>query len=190
MAAERLLQPDGLRMPTLEQLGPGLLTTTARQRWIALLRPYAGVALFTVAATAALWWAAPPPVPPRGRPRGLPSQPQPARRTLLWTGLPRSPVVVDVPPQPAEAQPTHLDDRRELGLPVAHGLPSAPPVRDTPLTQTRTLRGRVVPAIFLELTYHLEHHLYPQVPSHNLPELARRLDPFLQRAGVQAWYVI
>jgi fatty acid desaturase len=56
---------------------------------------------------------------------------------------------------------------------------------DEPLTQTRTLRGRILPAIFLELTYHLEHHLYPQVPSHNLPELARRLDPYLARAGVQ-----
>jgi beta-carotene hydroxylase len=61
---------------------------------------------------------------------------------------------------------------------------------DTPLTQTRTLRGRIIPAIFLELTYHLEHHLHPQVPSHNLPELARRLDPFLDRAGVRAWRVI
>lgn len=55
---------------------------------------------------------------------------------------------------------------------------------DGPLTQTRTLRGRVLPAIFLELTYHLEHHLYPQVPSHRLAELARRLDPFLAEAGV------
>ena len=56
---------------------------------------------------------------------------------------------------------------------------------DTPLTQTHTLRGRIIPALFLELTYHLEHHLYPQVPSHNLPELARRLDPFLREAGVE-----
>jgi beta-carotene hydroxylase len=55
---------------------------------------------------------------------------------------------------------------------------------DDPLTQTHTLRGRVVPAIFLELTYHLEHHLYPQVPSHNLARLAERLDPFLTHAGV------
>lgn len=55
---------------------------------------------------------------------------------------------------------------------------------DDPLTQTRTLRGRLVPALFLELTYHLEHHLYPQVPSHHLAELARRLDPVLARAGV------
>ncbi|WP_433045749.1 fatty acid desaturase [Dactylosporangium sp. CS-033363] len=56
---------------------------------------------------------------------------------------------------------------------------------DSPLTQTRTLRGRVVPAVFLELTYHLEHHLYPQVPSHHLAELSRRLDPFLAANGVR-----
>jgi fatty acid desaturase len=61
---------------------------------------------------------------------------------------------------------------------------------DTPLTQTRTLRGRVIPAVFLELTYHLEHHLYPRVPSHHLPELSRRLTPTFQRAGVQVWHVI
>jgi beta-carotene hydroxylase len=61
---------------------------------------------------------------------------------------------------------------------------------DTPLTQTHTLRGRVIPALFLELTYHLEHHLYPQVPSHHLAELSRRLDPYFVRAGVQTWRVI
>jgi beta-carotene hydroxylase len=61
---------------------------------------------------------------------------------------------------------------------------------DTPLTQTHTLRGRFIPMLFLELTYHLEHHLYPQVPSHHLAELARRLDPFFERAGVQPWRVI
>ncbi|WP_084266001.1 fatty acid desaturase family protein [Actinomadura macra] len=61
---------------------------------------------------------------------------------------------------------------------------------DTPLTQTRTLRGRVIPALFLELTYHLEHHLYPQVPSHHLARLARRLDPVLAEAGVRPWKVI
>lgn len=60
---------------------------------------------------------------------------------------------------------------------------------DTPLTQTHTLRGRIIPALFLELTYHLEHHLYPQVPSHNLKRLAERLDPFFQQAGVQVWHV-
>ena len=61
---------------------------------------------------------------------------------------------------------------------------------ETPLTQTHTLRGHIIPAIFLELTYHLEHHLYPQVPSHHLAELARRLDPFFEQAGVRVWHVI
>jgi fatty acid desaturase len=61
---------------------------------------------------------------------------------------------------------------------------------DNALTQTRTLRGRVIPAMFLELTYHLEHHLYPQVPSHHLAELARRLDPFFERAGVRPRRVV
>ncbi len=56
---------------------------------------------------------------------------------------------------------------------------------DTPLTQTSSLRGRLIPALFLELTYHLEHHLYPAVPSHHLHELARRLYPFFQEAGVR-----
>lgn len=60
---------------------------------------------------------------------------------------------------------------------------------DTPLTQTHTLRGRIIPAIFLELTYHLEHHLYPQVPSHHLAELAARLDPVFKEAGVEPWRV-
>ena len=61
---------------------------------------------------------------------------------------------------------------------------------DTPLSQTHTLRGTIIPALFLELTYHLEHHLYPQVPSHHLKELARRLDPFFDRAGVIRWRVL
>jgi beta-carotene hydroxylase len=56
---------------------------------------------------------------------------------------------------------------------------------ETPLLQTGTLRGRVIPALFLELTYHLEHHLYPAVPSHRLPELSRRLEPLLEQAGVK-----
>lgn len=60
---------------------------------------------------------------------------------------------------------------------------------DDPLTQTRTLRGRIIPAIFLELTYHLEHHLYPQVPSHHLARLSQRLDPYLEESGVVPWKV-
>lgn len=53
------------------------------------------------------------------------------------------------------------------------------------LFQTYTLRGRIIPMLFLELTYHLEHHLYPAVPSHRYRELSRRLQPYLDRAGVK-----
>jgi beta-carotene hydroxylase len=60
---------------------------------------------------------------------------------------------------------------------------------DTPLTQTGSLRGRIIPALFLELTYHLEHHLYPAVPSHHLSKLAERLDPFFRTVGVKPWRV-
>ncbi|MEW2355437.1 fatty acid desaturase [Spirillospora sp. NPDC029432] len=57
---------------------------------------------------------------------------------------------------------------------------------DTPLTRTHTLRVRTVPAVFLELTYHLEHHLYPRVPSHHLARPARqRPGPYLAAAGVR-----
>jgi beta-carotene hydroxylase len=55
-----------------------------------------------------------------------------------------------------------------------------------PLTQTRRFRGRLVRLIALDHLYHLEHHLYPAVPHHRWPELARRLDPHLDRAGVPA----
>lgn len=53
------------------------------------------------------------------------------------------------------------------------------------LTQTIAVRGRWIPALLLQHTYHLEHHLYPAVSSHRWPELARRLDPWLRRHGVQ-----
>jgi beta-carotene hydroxylase len=55
----------------------------------------------------------------------------------------------------------------------------------TPLTQTRLFRGKILGLLALEHLYHLEHHLYPQVPHHNWPELARRLDPHLRAAGIQ-----
>jgi beta-carotene hydroxylase len=60
---------------------------------------------------------------------------------------------------------------------------------DHPLTQTGSLRGRIIPPLFLELTYHLEHHLYPAVPSHRLPELSRRLAPLFAQAGLQPRWV-
>lgn len=54
-----------------------------------------------------------------------------------------------------------------------------------PLQQTHAVRGRLIPELFLQHTYHLEHHLYPSVPSHNWPKLARRLDPYLRACGVE-----
>lgn len=54
-----------------------------------------------------------------------------------------------------------------------------------PLEQARTLRGVLVPALFMNLTYHLEHHLYPQVPSTNLRRLSLQLDPLLAARGLR-----
>ena len=56
----------------------------------------------------------------------------------------------------------------------------------TELTQTRLFRGKVLSVIAVEHLYHLEHHLYPQVPHHNWPRLARRLDPHFERLGLKA----
>lgn len=53
------------------------------------------------------------------------------------------------------------------------------------LAQTRAFRGVVASVVALEHLYHLEHHLYPSVPHHNWPRLAKHLDPYLERAGVQ-----
>jgi beta-carotene hydroxylase len=52
------------------------------------------------------------------------------------------------------------------------------------LSQTRLFRGKVASLIALEYLYHLEHHLYPMVPHHNWPKLARRLDPYFKSAAV------
>jgi beta-carotene hydroxylase len=59
------------------------------------------------------------------------------------------------------------------------------PKGETELTRTRLFRGRILSIVALEHFHHLEHHLYPQVPHHNWPELARRLDPHFTRAGLK-----
>lgn len=56
---------------------------------------------------------------------------------------------------------------------------------EDPLRQTRLFRGRVVAWLSWEHLYHLEHHLYPQVPHQRWPELARRLDPFFANQGIK-----
>jgi beta-carotene hydroxylase len=63
-------------------------------------------------------------------------------------------------------------------------IPHDPDGKDM-LTQTRLFRGRFASIIALEHLYHLEHHLYPAVPHHNWPKLAKRLDTFFEEAGVK-----
>lgn len=60
------------------------------------------------------------------------------------------------------------------------------PRGESELTQTKLFRGRVLSVVALEHLYHLEHHLYPQVPHQNWPELARRLDPHFAAQGLRA----
>jgi len=60
------------------------------------------------------------------------------------------------------------------------------PKGENELHQTKLFRGRVLSIVALEHLYHLEHHLYPQVPHHNWPALARRLDPYFEREGIHA----
>ncbi len=52
------------------------------------------------------------------------------------------------------------------------------------LAQTRRFRGAVARVVAFDHLYHLEHHLYPAVPHHRWRELAVRLDPHFDRAGV------
>lgn len=54
----------------------------------------------------------------------------------------------------------------------------------TALSQTRLFRGRLLSLIAFEHLYHLEHHLYPQIPHHNWSKLARKLDPYFESEGV------
>ncbi len=55
---------------------------------------------------------------------------------------------------------------------------------EKPIGMAWTCRGWLIPKLFLPLAFHLEHHLYPQVPSHNLPKLAWRLRKEWGQRGV------
>jgi beta-carotene hydroxylase len=55
----------------------------------------------------------------------------------------------------------------------------------TELMQTKLFRGKVLSIVAANQLYHLEHHLYPQVPHHYWPRLARRLDPYFARLGIE-----
>ena len=60
------------------------------------------------------------------------------------------------------------------------------PTQDDPVRQTRVFRGVVFRIIAIDHLYHLEHHLYPAVPHHKWPELAKRLDPWLAEQGIDS----
>ena len=52
----------------------------------------------------------------------------------------------------------------------------------------RTQRGWLKNAVSYSMFYHLEHHLWPAVPTCHLPELAARMDPKSPRAaGLQVF---
>ncbi len=53
------------------------------------------------------------------------------------------------------------------------------------LHQTRLFRGIIARIVACDHLYHLEHHLYPAVPHQNWPQLARRLDPWFEAAGIK-----
>lgn len=69
-------------------------------------------------------------------------------------------------------------------IPVVTSYIPHDPKGATEIQQTRLFRGRVASWLAFEHLYHLEHHLYPGVPHHNWPALARRLDPHFQRLGL------
>jgi beta-carotene hydroxylase len=70
-------------------------------------------------------------------------------------------------------------------IPLATAYVPHAPAGDSPLTQTRLFRGVVARVVAADHLYHLEHHLYPAVPHHRWPELARRLDPHFLRLNVE-----
>jgi C-3',4' desaturase CrtD len=258
-------------LPTLDELGRDLLRTTRQQRWLALVRPFLGLAGFAVAAYLGWWWLTPLIVflifvavvtathdvvheslglgpwatevwlfvlgalllesghayrathlrhhrafPGPDDPEGDPA------RMSFWGALLWGPVFLPrlwwwafhrLRGRAGQRLWLAAEAGWALGMVVAGLLlwPATPAVAvyvllavagswvyplltvhlphrhygDHPLTQTGTLRGRLIPAVFLELTYHLEHHLYPAVPSHHYPELSRRLEPVLLAHGVR-----
>ena len=70
-------------------------------------------------------------------------------------------------------------------LPLATSYVPHDPKASGELFQTRAFRGVVAAALAFQHLYHLEHHLYPSVPHHHWPTLAKRLDTHLARAGVR-----
>jgi beta-carotene hydroxylase len=59
----------------------------------------------------------------------------------------------------------------------------------TAYQQSKTMRGRIVPASMLGMGYHLEHHLWPMIPSHHLAETARRTQQILEAQNARIVHV-
>ncbi|WP_339728591.1 fatty acid desaturase [uncultured Gimesia sp.] len=64
-------------------------------------------------------------------------------------------------------------------------IPHVPQETDT-AHQTRLFRGILFRLIAFDHLYHLEHHLYPNVPHQNWHRLAQRLDPWFEKIGLQS----
>ena len=84
---------------------------------------------------------------------------------------------------PLRAGLRRAGDRRLLGLPAADRPPAAQPLRQHAADADTHTAGEDYPGAISGTDLSLEHYLYPQVPSHNLPALSRRLDPLLRAAG-------
>lgn len=61
------------------------------------------------------------------------------------------------------------------------------PMEKNPLFQTRLFRGKVLSIIAFQHLYHIEHHMYPQVPHMKWPQLAKRLDSYFEKSGVKPY---
>jgi fatty acid desaturase len=59
-----------------------------------------------------------------------------------------------------------------------------------PLLAARSMRPwRVVSFVMLHENYHLEHHLFPRIPSYNLPTLSRLIESRLPKVVVGSSYL-
>lgn len=66
-----------------------------------------------------------------------------------------------------------------VGVKLVHSDPG-----DDVLQGTRTVRGRLISRLGCGLSFHLEHHLYPRVPGHQLRHVSERLGSQLNDLGV------
>lgn len=59
-----------------------------------------------------------------------------------------------------------------------------------PLLAARSMRPwRLVSFVMLYENYHLEHHLFPRIPSYNLPSLSRLIEPRLPKVVIGSSYL-